>query len=398
MRKYLSMTVRSLVLLVILTFFTWGSSALAASLSPSSSLSPSPHSRVTFQHACAAAPAGFARCSAMVAQLSNSTQALAVSPDANSTGGSAPYGPANLHNAYKLPTTASGTPLVAIVDAFNDPRAATDLATYRSHFGLPPCTTSSGCLRIVNQTGGTSLPSSNTGWALEESLDLDMVSAVCENCHIVLVEASSATNANLGAAVNEAAKLGAVAISNSYGENEFSSESSNCSSFYQHNNVAVTASSGDSGLGVSFPAVCPTVIGVGGTTLNSNGTETDWNTSSTEGAGGGCSAFITKPSWQSSSVTNCSRKAVSDVSAVADPNTGVAVNDTFNEPGFVEVGGTSASSPIIAATFALAGNVTSTTSPASLVWKNFSTGLFEVSGKRYSFQGGLGSPNGLSDF
>lgn len=392
MRKYLSTTLSSLVMLVALTFFTWGSTAFAAPVAASS------HSRVTFQHACAAAPAGLARCSALVAQLANSTQAMAVTPNANPTGGSAPYGPANLHSAYNLPTSASGTPTVAVVDAFNDPNAAKDLATYRSHFGLPTCTTSSGCLRIVNQTGGTTLPSNNTGWAVEESLDLDMVSAICENCHIILVEASSATNANLGAAENEAARLGAIAISNSFGENEFSTESSSCSQFFQHNNVAVTASSGDSGLGVSFPAVCPTVIGVGGTTLNSNGTETNWNTSSTEGAGGGCSAFIPIPSWQSSSITNCSRKAVSDVSAVADPNTGVLVNDTFNEPGFIQVGGTSASSPIIAATFALAGNVASTTNPASLLWKNFSTGLFEVNGERYSFQGGLGSPNGVGDF
>jgi len=132
---------------------------------------------------------------------------------------------------------------------------------------------------------------------------------------------------------------------------------------------------------------------VGGTTLNSNGTETDW-----VDAGGGCSSFIAKPSWQSSSITGCGNKAVADVSAVADPNTGVYVYDSYREPGWLEVGGTSASSPIIAATFALAGNVSSTTNPASLLWSNYSTGLFEVGGVRYSFQGGLGSPNGISDF
>lgn len=381
-------------MLVALSFVLWGSTAFAASVTAP----PTFQSRITFQHACASVPFGQARCAAMVAQLEQSAQALSINPDANPTGGSPPYGPANLHSAYNLPTTAPGTPTVAIVDAFNDPRAASDLATYRSHFGLPPCTTSSGCLRIVNQSGGTTLPSNNTGWAVEESLDLDMVSAICENCHILLVEASSATNSNLGTAVNTAVRLGAIAVSNSYGENEFSGENTPCSSFYQHNNVAVTASSGDSGLGVSYPAVCSTVIGVGGTKLNSTGTETTWNTSSTEGAGGGCSAFVAKPSWQPSSLTGCSRKAVSDVSAVADPSTGVVVYDTFNEPGFLRVGGTSASSPIIAATFALAGNVSSTTSPASLVWSHFSTGLFEVSGVRYSFQGGLGSPNGVSDF
>jgi len=393
-RKSITAFALPLMMFAALTFFTWGSVAFAA---PVTSSVPS-HGRIIFKHVCAAMPAGQARCAALLAQLENSTQALAVPPDANSPGGSPPYGPANLHSAYNLPTNASGTPTVGIVDAFNDPNANSDLSTYRSHFGLPACTTSSGCLRIVNQTGGTSLPRNNASWAVEESLDLDMVSAICENCHILLVEATSPTNNNLGTAVNTAVRLGAIAVSNSYGESEFSSESSTCSSFYQHNNVAVTASSGDGGLGVSYPAVCPTVIGVGGTTLNTNGSETDWNTSSTEGAGGGCSAFIAKPSWQSSSLTGCARKAVSDVSAVADPNTGVSVFDSFQEPGFLEVGGTSASSPIIAATFALAGNVSSTTSPASLVWNNFSSGLFEVGGTRYSFQGGLGSPDGTSDF
>lgn len=392
MRKSIITLACPFLMLVALVFFPLGNTAFAAPI-PST-----PPNRITFNRVCSTVPFGQARCTAMIAQLASSAQALAIQPDANPTGGSAPYGPANLHNAYHLPTTASGTPTVAIVDAFNDPNAASDLATYRSHFGLPPCTTASGCLRIVNQTGGTRLPRSDTGWAVEESLDLDMVSAICENCHILLVEASSPTNANLGTAVDTAVSLGAVAVSNSYGEGEFSSEASACSSFYQHSNVAVTASSGDGGLGVSYPAVCPTVIGVGGTTLNSNGTETDWNTSSTEGAGGGCSALIPIPSWQSSSLTHCSRKAVSDVSAVADPNTGVSVFDSFNEPGFIEVGGTSASSPIIAATFALAGNVSSTTNPASLLWGNFNSGLFEVGGVRYSFQGGLGSPNGLSDF
>lgn len=394
MRTFRLTLVFCLTALVALSFFLGGSTASAAPVRTA----PASHGRITFRHACTNVPFGQARCAAMVAQLEQSAQALAVNPDANSPGGNPPYGPANLHSAYNLPTTAPGTPTVAIVDAFNDPNAASDLATYRSHFGLPPCTTASGCLRIVNQNGGTRLPRSDTGWAVEESLDLDMVSAICENCHILLVEASSPTNSNLGTAVNTAVRLGAIAVSNSYGENEFSGESSQCSSFYQHNNVAVTASSGDSGLGVSYPAVCPTVIGVGGTTLNSNGSETDWNTSSTEGAGGGCSSFIAKPSWQSSSLTGCSRKAVSDVSAVADPNTGVVVFDSFNEPGFIQVGGTSASSPIIAATFALAGNVASTTNPASLVWSNFNSGLFEVGGVRYSFQGGLGSPNGVSDF
>src|SRR5258707_4415221 len=287
-KKYISTTACSLMLAVAL-LFTWSGVALAAPTSPAATSA----GKLTFHRACSATTAvGVAACNALVAYQSGSSTALAVNPLAHSTGGSAPYTPANLHSAYNLPTTASGTPTVSIVDAFSDPNLASNLATYRSTYGLPACTTASGCLRIVNQTGGSSLPRSNTGWGLEESLDVDMVSAICENCHILVVEATSATLANLGTAVNEAVALGAIAVSNSYGTNEFSGESSTCSSFYQHNNVAVTASSGDSGPGVSFPAVCTYVIGVGGTTLQSSGTETAWNTSSTEGAGGGCSAFI----------------------------------------------------------------------------------------------------------
>ncbi len=271
---------------------------------------------------------------------------------------------------------------------------ASNLATYRSQWGLPACTQSNGCLKIVNQSGGSRLPSNNSGWGLGESLDLDMVSAICENCHILLVEANTPSNANLGTAVNEAVRLGAVAVSNSYGENEFSSESSSCSSYYQHNNVAVTASTGDNGPGVSYPAVCPYVSGIGGTTLNSNGSETAWS-----GSGGGCSSYIARPSWQSSSVTGCGNRAVADVSADADPNTGVYVYDTYGYGGWLEVGGTSESSPIIASVFALAGNVSSTTYPASLPWQRYTTGcLFKVGGVQYAYQTGLGSPNGTGCF
>ena len=338
-------------------------------------------------YACAAAPMGFARCLALITTRS-------VNPDAGSPGGSPPYAPANFHNAYNLPTTASGTPTVAVVDAYSDPNLASDLATYRSHWSLPACTTGSGCLKIVNQTGGTKLPPSNVGWALEESLDVDMVSAICENCHILVVEATSNSLTNLGIATKEAVTLGAIAVSNSYGTNEFSGESSYCSSYYSHTNVAITASSGDSGPAVQFPAVCPKVVGVGGTTLKSTGSETAWS-----GAGGGCSTLISKPSWQASSVTGCSMRAVADVSADANPNTGAYVYDSYGESGWLEVGGTSESSPIIASVFALAGNVSGTTNPASLPWKHYTSGcLYKVGGVRYAFQTGLGSPKGTACF
>lgn len=189
-----------ILVLFALTFFTWGRTALATPIIPVS------RTPLTYKHVCAAVPAGFAQCLALVATSKGSVQPLSVNPDASSTGGGPPYAPSNLHNAYNLPTTAPGTPTVAIADAYNDLNLASNLATYRSQWGLPTCTQSNGRLKIVNQSGGSRLPSSNSGWGLEESLDLDMVSAICENCHILLVEASTPSNANLGAAVNEAGR------------------------------------------------------------------------------------------------------------------------------------------------------------------------------------------------
>ena len=216
-----------------------------------------------------------------------------------------------------------------------------------------------------------------------------MVSAICENCHILLIEANSASFTDLGTGVNTAASSGAVAVSNSYGG---SSGSSYCNTYYKHSYVAITVSSGDSP-GIEYPAACGYVTAVGGTTLNSSGSETDWSD-----AGGGCSS-VTKPSWQNSSVSGCSRRAVADVSADADPNTGADVYDTYGYSGWLQVGGTSESSPIIAAVYALAGNATSTQYPAALPWQNYTSGcLFEVGGTRYSYQGGLGSPDGTGCF
>jgi subtilase family serine protease len=381
MRKYILSTACPLITLVFLTFFS------LYSVLPVSAATHAPAGHKSWRHACSAAPAGSAFCQALVA-YDDSTN-TAISPLANPTGGSAPYGPANFHSAYNLPTTASGTPTVAIVDAYNDPNAASDLATYRSHYGLPACTTGSGCLRIVNQTGGSSLPSNDSGWGLEISLDLDMVSAICENCHILLVEASSASFTNLGTAVNTAVSLGAVAVSNSYGG---SSGSSYCNTYYNHTYVAITVSSGDSP-GVEYPSACEYVTAVGGTTLNSSGSESAWSS-----AGGGCTS-VARPSWQSSSVSGCSNRAAADVSADADPNTGANVYDTYGYSGWLQVGGTSESSPIIAGVYALAGNATTTQYPSALPWQRYGNGcLFTVGGTRYSYKGGLGSPNGVGCF
>src|SRR5262249_10020146 len=195
-------------------------------------------------------------------------------------------------------------------------------------FGLAPCTTANGCFRKVDQNGGTNYPRADKGWAQEISLDLDMVSAICPNCNILLVEANSNSFANLAAAVDTAASLGANVISNSYGGQEYSGEVAD-EAHFNHPGIAITVSSGDSGYGAEFPAASQYVTAVGGTTLRlSNGvfSETVW-----KGAGSGCSQYISKPSWQTDA--GCSKRAVADLSAVADPSTGVSVYDTFRIPG-----------------------------------------------------------------
>jgi subtilase family serine protease len=326
------------------------------------------------------------------------------------------YGPSSIQSAYKLPSgTAGSGETVAIVDAYNDPTAAADLAVYRSQYGLPACTVSSGCLKIVSQTGSaTSLPKTNAGWATEESLDLDMVSATCPNCHIVLVEASSASTSNLGTAVNEAVKLGANAISNSYGGNESSKDSTYDAKYYDHPGIAITASSGDSGYGVEYPAASPYVTAVGGTSLSTASNSRGWSETAWSGAGAGCSSNEAQPADQASAGTGCANRAVADVSAIADPNTGVAVYDSTPDQGYSGwqvYGGTSVASPIIASVYALAGN-TSSVNGASLAYAHASS-LFDVTSgsdgscsasqlctARAGWDGptGLGTPDGVAAF
>jgi subtilase family serine protease len=237
-----------------------------------------------------------------------------------------------------------------------------------------------------------------------------MVSAICPNCHILLVEASSNSFANLAAAVDRAANTpGVVAISNSYGGSEYGSEVTD-QQHYNHPGIAVTVSSGDGGFGVEFPAASQYVTAVGGTHLTHSGssfTETAWN-----GAGSGCSSYIAKPLWQTDA--GCSRRTVADVSAVADPSTGVAVYDTYgfgrHGGGWLVFGGTSVAAPIIGAVYALAGNT------GSIQYGGFSYGnlgsLYDVlsgsngncgsylcnAGAGYDGPTGNGSPRGIGAF
>ncbi|MFN8473677.1 MAG: peptidase S8 [Anaerolineae bacterium] len=273
------------------------------------------------------------------------------------------FGPSDLQVAYSIPTTISGQPTVAIVDAYDDPKAEADLGVYRAQYGLPACTTANGCFKKVSQTGGTRYPRADGGWAQEISLDLDMVSAICPKCKILLVEANSSSMIDLGTAVNYAASVpGVVAISNSYGGTEFSGETTYETRYYNHPGKVITVSSGDSGYGVEFPASSQYVTAVGGTSLKRDSSTRGWSEQAWSGAGSGCSKYITKPSWQKD--TGCTRRSVADVSAVADPATGVAVYDSYAYQGYsgwLVFGGTSVSAPIIASVYAAAGNATSVT-------------------------------------
>jgi subtilase family serine protease len=386
---------------------------VASYAAPASGASSSANSNAHFLRSCpTASPAG-AACDAIL-----NTAAGQNKPGPGPTVTPSGYGPADLQSAYALPSSSAGVgQTVAIVDAYNDPYAESDLGVYRSQYGLGACTTANGCFKKVNQSGGTRYPTNNASWSEEISLDLDMVSAVCPNCHILLVEASSATFSNLGTAVNEAAKLGATEISNSYGGSESSSDSSYDTAYYNHPGIAVTASSGDSGYGVEYPAASRDVTAVGGTTLVRASNTRGWSETAWSSAGSGCSAYETQPSWQSSVqgiTSTCNNRAEADVSADADPNTGVAVYDSYSyqgHHGWLVFGGTSVASPIVASVYALAGNAASVTygsypySHASSLndvtsGSNGSCGGSDLctAGTGWDGPTGLGTPNGSAAF
>jgi hypothetical protein len=338
-------------------------------------------------------------------------------------------GPTQIQSAYQLAGLNASGRTVAIVDAFDDPNAASDLNTFRQAYGLPACTSANGCFKQVNQNGATSpLPSGDYGWAEEESLDVDAVSSACPTCHILLVEASSANTSDLATAENSAANTaGVAAISNSYGGSEDSSETSTDSA-YNHPGVAITVSSGDDGYGVEYPAASPYVTAVGGTTLTQASNSRGWTESAWSGAGSGCSSFEPKPSWQTD--PGCSDRTVADVSADADPNSGLGIYDTYNDcgssstcdtlieeglaqglDGWAQVGGTSLSSPLIASVYALAGNTGSITY-GSYPYSHTGS-LFDVTsgtngscggsylctaGAGYDGPTGLGTPDGTGAF
>ncbi len=331
--------------------------------------------------------------------------------------------PSDLTTAYAFSSTATGTgQTVAIIDAYNDPNINADLQTFDTKYGLATCSEANGCLKVVNQTGGSTLPANDTtGWSVEESLDVETVHSVCQNCKIILVEANSESNADLATAVNEAATLKATEITNSYGSYE-AARTSTQNAAYNHPGIVITASAGDDGyydfdlLGGAIPspynqpnapASLNTVVAVGGTSLYLGQTatresETVWNDNGTAdyyesllgfplgATGGGCSHLFAAQTWQSNvsdwANTACgTHRLVSDIAAVGDYLTGFDIYASYNcgtdcpVLGWQTVGGTSLSSPLIAAMYALAGGAHGVKYPALTLYGHLaSASLYNV--------------------
>jgi subtilase family serine protease len=398
-------TIAAVTLVTALTACNGGLSSLPAGTG-SSAFSPSSPTHPTAAQlglwprpgpavrVCPAVPAGYARCQAWIRTDIKGM----VRPETP-----AGYGPSDLQTAYNLTSYSKSNgsgETVAIVDAFHDPDAASDLATYREEYGLSSCTASSGCFTQHSFTTST-----NKGWGLEESLDIQMVSAICPKCNILLVEAKSASSANLTTA-EEYATAHANYVSNSWSGNEGSTK---YDKYYNVSGVAITAATGDNGYNstAQWPAILPSVDGVGGTSLESISPryEKAWS-----GAGSGCSKIYATPSYQTGINTGCKMRAQADSSADADPNTGVAVYDTIGgHGGWYVVGGTSVATPINASVFALADN-TATNNPGNLYansgdLNNITTGSnggcgapLCQAGPGWNGPTGLGTPNGIGAY
>jgi len=273
--------------------------------------------------------------------------------------------PENLKSAYKLSATGGSGETIAIVDAYNDPNAESDLQKYREKYKVyynatekvTACTEANGCFKKLNQKGETkNYPSNEYGWSLEISLDLDMASAVCPECHIDLVEANKEGN-ELDVAEEEAASLKPAVISNSWGRAEESGQTTR-DVYFHRPGIPVVAASGDSGYKVEYPAASPDVIAAGGTTLKKAENARGWTETVWTGTGSGCSKYEEKPPWQTDKA--CTDRTDNDVAADASEESPVSVYDSYEYPGWEDVWGTSAATPIISGIEAQASSATRT--------------------------------------
>ncbi|HVV21729.1 MAG TPA: carboxypeptidase regulatory-like domain-containing protein [Pseudonocardiaceae bacterium] len=364
---------------------------------------PAACNALTAQQRDAAIPV--ARCFAV--GVADSTGKLAAKPAAAGPPTTA-LGPQQIQSAYQLPDAGSGE-TVAIVDAFGYDNAESDLAVFRSYYGLPACTSANGCFTKVDQHGGTNYPPEDAGWSVETALDLDAVSSACPKCKILLVEGDTNGLDDLGQAVDTAANMGAVAISNSYGIDGEDPGEQSLDQYYDHPGIAVTVSTGDNGNVQSWPAENPTVTAVGGTRLTPDGSARGWTETAWDSGGSGCSLYEPKPDFQADIATTCpGTRANADISADADPASGLAVYNTLGQSGWAQWGGTSLASPLVAAMYALAGTPTPGTYPVTYPYHD-TAGLNDITqgtnsdcgtilctaGAGWDGPTGLGTPKGV---
>ena len=392
----------------------------------------------TSRAACSSTSPGTMSCFARV--LAKGLRPAVASPQLRLPAG---YGPPQFHHAYSLPNLTphvKGTSgrrkrqTIAIVDAYSSRTAFADLTHFDATFGLPVfprCSkqTTSACFQSMNQNGGSTLPTSGVpyGWDVEISLDVQVAHEICQNCKILLVEATSADFVNLAKAENTAVAKGANVVSNSYGSYGADSTIAGTGlSAYDHPGHAIVVAAGDSGFGPSYPADLNTVVAVGGTSLRMSGgaylSETAWSNSPTSATGSGCDDTSLARTWQTAVSTwaavGCGMfRGMNDVSADADPNTGAAVYDSARG-GWMQVGGTSLAAPLIAGAYALAANSSTVSYPASLAYSH-PRALHDITGAGnrsgtaafpctvirqcnarpgYDLPTGLGTPNGLAGF
>jgi len=374
------------------------------------------------QDTAAAGPSARAACTASTGRHAGCFARIRPAPapatGTRATAGPSGLTPAQIVAAYRAPTSRGVGQTVAIVDAYDNPRAEADLAVFRRQFHLPACTTANHCFRKVNQRGTSRpLPRGDSGWGLEIALDLQAVSSTCPRCHLLLVEAESDDFDTFGAAVNTAVRLHATVVSNSYGWQEFKGIKALAKKYYSHPGIPIVAATGDDGfVPPVFPASSPTTIAVGGTSLTrAPGTTRGWREAvwgNDEGAAGsGCSVYFAKPRWQHD--RSCRGRTAADVAAVADPLTGLSVYDTYglgSDNGWNVVGGTSLAAPIVAGLMALAGRRLS--SPSFLYWHR--SAFYDVVGgsnaivmdcggdylctglRGYDGPTGIGTPHGIA--
>ncbi|MEU4303402.1 S53 family peptidase [Kitasatospora aureofaciens] len=363
--------------------------------------SPAGHHPPTAQRACTQSSDPLqASCTAW---LRTDLPSLAsIPPNQNPPG----LSPRDLRRAYNLFGKYGGGRTVAITVAFHHPNLESDLAVYRRQFHLPPCTTASGCLRVINQNGGSTLPTTvDPEWSFEEAIDVDMVSAACPDCHILVVEDDSAFFTNLFAGFDQAVAQGAKFISNSWTLPEASFEP-DFDFHFNHPGVAMTFSSGDTAGQTFYPSASPYVTSVGGTSLRPAHNRRGFVESAWSGTGCGCSLFESKPAFQHDTICPNNR-TTADVSAVSDPATGVAVYTTSPIPdgstGWVVAGGTSVATPLVAGMYALAGNPAPGTFPNSYPYArprdffDITTGAADgfPAMPGYDAPTGIGTPDGV---